>query len=146
MRLYLVAKSKNNVGYTPDWIKVQFEEDGKAYELVLDIQGETCYDNTCLSCRSKGELIPWSFWSEDGGDIDLYEWPEEEVEAMFSDQKVAEIICSSYHFEVGVYPTDDNFEKAEHDVLSECNGSIEIYIDEEHHYFKEFEFETELNV
>ena len=146
MRLYLDAKSKNNVGYTPDWIKVQFEKDGKICDLVLDIHGEIDYDNTCLSCRVKGELVPWVLWNNDGDEINLYEWDEVEIEKMFSDQKVAEIICNGEYFEIGIYPTDDNFEKAENDILSECNGLVEIYIDEDHYYSKEFVFETELNL
>lgn len=146
MRLYLDAKSKNNVGYTPDWLKVEFEKDGEVCSLVLDIQGDDDYDNTRLSCRVKGELIPWVLWNEDGDEINLYEWSQEDVDAMFSDEQVAQIICNSEYFEIGIYPTDDNFEKAEDDILSECNGLVEIYIDEDHYYSKEFEFETELNL
>ena len=40
MRLYLSAKSKLNIGYTPDWLKVTYEQDGKDFELTLDIQGD----------------------------------------------------------------------------------------------------------
>ena len=147
MRLYLDAKSKNNVGYTPDWIKVSFEENGVLYDLVLDIQGTTDYNNTCLSCRCKGELIPWVLWNyETGDEINLYELAEEEVYSKFPDEKIAKIICDNEDFEIGIYPTgDDNFEKAKDDILSECNGLIEIYVDD-HLYEKEFTFATELNL
>ena len=40
MRLYLEAKSKNNIGYTPDWIKIDYEENGILYTLTLDLQGD----------------------------------------------------------------------------------------------------------
>ena len=29
MRLYLSAESKNNIGYTPDWLKVHYKENGQ---------------------------------------------------------------------------------------------------------------------
>lgn len=146
MRLYLSANSKKHVGYTPDWLKVSFEENGIEYDLFLDIQGETDYDKNTLCCRCKGELIPWVLWDlEEGDDIDLSELSEEEMNERFPAQRIAEIICNSEYYEVGIYPVD-NFELAESDKLTECHGRIEIYIDENHYYEKEFDFEVELNI
>ena len=49
MRLYLSAKSKSHSGYTPDWLKVSYTEDGIDYDLILDIQGDIDYDPECYS-------------------------------------------------------------------------------------------------
>lgn len=150
MRLYLYGKSKYNIGYTPDWLKVMFEEDGQAFELVLDIQGSIDYLKDSLSCRCKGDLIPWVLWNcETGDETDLSLMDEEEIETMFPDKRIAEIICNSDTFEIGVYPvsdSDETFELAEKDKLSNCKGTFEMYIDEEHYYEKEFEFDVELNI
>lgn len=40
MRLYLNAESKNEISYTPDWLKFSYKENGENFELTLDIQGE----------------------------------------------------------------------------------------------------------
>lgn len=144
MRLYLNANSKNQVGYTPDWLKVSFKENGKDFDLVLDIHGEIDYDANTLCCRCKGELIPWVLWDNDGNEIDLNGLPEEEVNMKFPLGRIAKLICNSEHCEVGIYPVN-NIEAAYDDILTECHGRIEIYVDENHYYEKEFDFEVELN-
>ena len=154
MRLYLSAESKNKVGYTPDWLKVSFYENGERMELTLDIQGDIDYDEECLSCRCKGELIPWVLYNcETGEEIDLYSLTDERVEDMFPDERVAKIICESEDYEIGIYPVtngdcDDKeiFKRAENDILSGCKGSFEMFIDDENYSLKDFEFETELNI
>ena len=149
MRLYLYAESKNNIGYTPDWLKVTYEEDGEQFDLVLDIRGEIGYDKEKLNCRCKGELIPWVLWNcETGDEIDLGSMDEEEVNAMFPDKRIAELICNSETYEVGIYPVGDDevFELAEDDKLSNRKGTFEMYVDADHYYEKEFEFEVELNI
>lgn len=151
MRLYLYAKSKYNIGYTPDWLKVYYyEEDGQMFELVFDIQGSIDYVKDSLSCRCKGDLIPWVLWNcATGDEINLYDLSNEEIEAKFPDKKIAEIICNSDTFEVGIYPVGDDdevFELAEKDKLSNCKGTFEMYINEDHYYEKEFEFDVELNL
>ena len=76
MILYLEAESKNSIGYTPDWIQVTYNENGKQLELTLDIQGWIDYNKDCLSCRCKGELVPWTLVNlGDGEEIDLSEVP-----------------------------------------------------------------------
>lgn len=150
MRLYLYGKSKYNIGYTPDWLKVYYyEEDGQMFELVLDIQGSIDYVKDSLNCRCKGDLIPWVLWNcETGDEIDLYELSEEEIEIKFPDKRIAEIICNSDTFEVGIYPVnDDVYEEAMTDVLTDCEGKFEMYIGEEDlDYEKEFKFDVELNL
>ena len=150
MRLYLSAKSKLNIGYTPDWLKVTYEQDGKDFELTLDIQGEIGYSPDSLDCRCKGELIPWVLYDlETGDETDLYSLSNEEVESIFPDIKIAEILCNNDNCNIGIYPvcdTDEVFFWAENDDLTDCEGSFEMYIDEEHQYAKDFVFETELNI
>lgn len=150
MRLYLDAKSKNNIGYTPDWLKVSYEKDGQPMVLTLDIQGDIDYSPNTLSCRCKGDLIPWVLYDcETGDEIDLSTLSEEEIEDMFPNAKIAEIICSNDVCEIGIYPVNDNdetFELAEEDTLSNCEGRIEMYVDENNYFTKDFEFEVELNI
>ena len=159
MRLYLSAESKNKVGYTPDWLKVSFYENGERMELTLDIQGDIDYDKYCLSCRCKGakrleELEEnQKKLDETGDEIDLYSLTDERVEKMFPDERVAKIICESEDYEIGIYPVtngdcDDKeiFKSAEEDSVSNCKGSFEMFIDDEKYYQKDFEFETELNI
>lgn len=150
MRLYLSATSMLNIGYTPDWLKVTYEQDGKYFELTLDIQGEIGYSPDSLDCRCKGELIPWVLYDlETGDETDLYSLSNEEVENILPDIKIAEIICNSENYEIGIYPvcdTDEVFSWAENDKLTDCNGCVEIYIDEEHYYIKDFKFNVELNI
>ena len=153
MRLYLEAESKNKVGYTPDWLKVTFLENGKQMELTLDIQGDIGYDDKCLSCRCKGDLIPWVLYDcENGDEVDLYSMTDEQIEKMFPDERVAKIICEGSDHRIGIYPVtngdcDDEkvFEKAEEDTVNNCKGFFEMFINDKC-FEKEFEFETELNI
>lgn len=153
MRLYLEAESKNKVGYTPDWLKVSFYENGEQMELTLDIQGDIGYDTECLSCRCKGDLIPWVLYNcESGDEIDLYSMTDQQIEEMFPDERVAKIICEGSDHRIGIYPVtngDDDDEEifaiAEDDDVSDGKGHLEMFVNGEH-YHKEFEFETELNI
>jgi hypothetical protein len=133
---------------------VSFYENGERMELTLHIQGDIGYDEDCLSCRCKGELIPWVLYKcESGDEIDLYSSTDKEINAMFPDERVAKIICESEDYEIGIYPVtngdcDDKeiFKSAEEDIVSNCKGSFEMFVDDEHYYHKDFEFETELNI
>ena len=150
MRLYLSAKSKQNIGYTPDWLRVQFSQDGKEFELTLDIQGVIDYSPDTLSCRCKGELIPWVLYDLDTGDeTNLSTLSIEELESVWPDKKIAEIVCNSHTYEIGIYPVSDNdetFELAEKDILTNCEGCFEMYVDENNQYTVDFEFDTEVNI
>ena len=153
MRLYLNAESKNKVGYTPDWLRVSFYENGERIELTLDIQGVTDYDDDCLSCRCKGDLLPWVLYNcESGKEIDLYSLTEKEIDDILPDEKVAKIICESEDYEIGIYPVtngdcneEEVFERAKDDKVSNGEGSFEMFVDDKY-YYKDFEFETELNI
>ena len=146
MRLYLYAESENNIGYTPDWIQVSYEENGKMYELNLDIQGEISYDPKLLDCRCKGELIPWTLVElEEGDEIDLSEYPEESEK--FTYQKIAEIFEKGTNFLVGIYPVDDANIDDDSIESNTGTGRFEIYIAEENKEFvKNFLFDMEVNV
>ena len=150
MRLYLSAESKNNIGYTPDWMKVNYEKDGNPMVLTLDIQGDIDYDPNTLSCRCKGELIPWVLYDcETGDETDFSALSEKEIEVLLPAAKIAEILDSNNVYEIGIYPVDDSdeiFELAEEDTLSNCEGRLEMYVDDDHYCTKDFEFEVELNI
>ena len=95
-------------------------------------------------------MIPWVLYDlNEGDEFDLSTLSEEELECAWPDERVAEIISNSSWYEVGIYPTDDNdetFESAKEDSLVNCEGRVEIYIDENNYFTKDFEFETELNI
>jgi hypothetical protein len=146
MRLYLNAKSKNNIGYTPDWLKVSYAEDRQNFELTLDIQGDIDYDPNSLDCRCKGDLIPWVLYNNtNGSEIDLYDLSEEEVNEMFPIKRIAELLRMGTEFIVGIYPVNDSEENlilCNEDTFSDCVGTCELY-DGENDYEIRFEFETE---
>lgn len=144
MRLYLNAKSKNKIGYTPDWLKVTYTNDkGEDIELTLDIQGFTDYHTDGLHCRTKGELIPWTTYDlETGDEVNLYE--VEGVEKLYPEDKIMDIIENGYDHKVGVYPVDDSedgISAAEDDDFG--YGEAELMYDKRTVAFK---FETELNI
>jgi hypothetical protein len=138
----------NKIGYTPDWLKVSYKKDRQNFELTLDIQGEITYNNNCLNCRCKGDLIPWVLYNcENGDEIDLYDLSEAEVDKMFPIKKIAELLQVGTDFRIGVYPInsdDEIFKLADEDVLSDCIGLCEIYDGENEHQIS-FIFETEFN-
>ena len=150
MRLYLSADSKQKIGYTPDWLKVQFTENEKDFELVLDIQGSIDYSKDGLYCRVKGELVHWVLRDLDEGDeTDLSMMSDEELLSVWPNKTLTEIINNSEYYEIGIYPVNDDeetIELAKEDILTNCQGQIEMYIDEENYFTKDFEFETELNI
>ena len=154
MKLYVTAESKNNIGYTPDWLKVLYEKNGQELELTLDIHGEISYDENSLNCRCKGNLIPWVLYNlENGKEIDLSNLDEEELEEefdeMFSIKRIVEILQNGTYFTIGVFPVntlEENLKLAEEDVFSNCHGELYIYDGENEHMIC-FEFdETEVNI
>ena len=146
MRLYLEAKSENNVGYTPDWIKVLYKERKAEYELTLDIQGNIDYDPTSLSCLCKGDLIPWVLFNTDTGEEeDLSELTNEELEERFPVKKLVKIFKKGIDFCVGIYPV--RYDEFTDDTLKKGIGTVELYLSEEDKFYtRRFEFDTEFNV
>ena len=149
MRLYLNARSKNNIGYVPDWLKVCYKENGQELELALDIQGEISYEKNGLDCRCKGDLVPWTLFNmENGEEINYDEMSEEEVDKLLPIKKIADILQTGTDFRIGIYPADCShcnvWESAKEDVLSDCKGTCMLY-DGENEYEINFVFEAELN-
>lgn len=146
MRLYLNAKSKNKIGYTPDWLKVTYtNEKGEDIELTLDIQGWTDYHTDGLNCRTKGELLPWTTYDlETGEETDLS--AIENIEEIYSVDYLLDIIENGDDHIIGVFPADTSEEgiEAAEDVDGDDlgYGEAELIWGERTVYFK---FETELN-
>lgn len=149
MRLYLSGDSKNKLGYTADWIKFDFKENGKDCTLTLDLNGETDYDPENLSLRCKGDVVPWEFECVDDGICEDLSTPDADDE--FSVQQVIDIIKKAHTFRVGLYPVygqrdeDEVMKKVESDKITDCTGRIEIWCNNEL-FEQDFEFEYELNI
>ena len=155
MILYLTAKSKEQISYTPDWIKVSYKEDEINYELTLDIQGSIDYDKDTLNCRCKGVLVPWVLYDlETGEETDLLS-PEllskGVIYEKFNNAKIIEIFKEGYEFRVGAYPSiinddEESFKKAKKDKFETGNGEVVLYPEEGGTFTKQFTFETEVNI
>ena len=150
MRLYLDAESKCKIGYIPDWIQVKFEKDKIEHIINFDIQGYIDYADDCLSCRCKGELVPWSIINMDTGKEKHL--TDEEAEE-YTNKVVSEIFSNGKEFLVGVYIaddyTDDDDERFEeiykNEFFTESEGAIELYLFEEDKEFEmDFEFKVEM--
>lgn len=149
MRLYLEAKSREQITYIPDWIRVHTCENDQDLEITFDIHGECAYMKYALNSYCKGDLVPWELINKDTGEnTNLWDLESEEIDSMFPITRIAKLFEHSDYYEVGVYPVnadDSTLKSAEEDVLTECKGSFEIYCGEET-IAKEFIFETELNI
>ena len=147
MRLYLQGKSKLGIGYTPDWLMVDYFENGECISVCFDISGCIDYTPTEFNCRVKGMLEPWTLFNHEAGeDIDLYGMKKDEVDKILPDEKIEEIICNGIEFLVGIYPSpntpDDKLAIVDKDVISKCEGRVEMTING-HSYEREFTFDTE---
>jgi hypothetical protein len=146
MRLYLNAESKNNIGYTPDWLKVTYtNEKGEDVEFTLDIQGWTDYHTDCLNCRTKGELLPWTTYDlETGEEVDLSKI--ENIEMLYSVEELLNIIENGMNHTIGVFPADTSEEGIS--AAEEVDGGDLGYGEAELIWGERtvhFMFETELN-
>ena len=148
VRLSLEAESKNNIGYTPDWIQVTYlNKNGNATGLTLDIQGRIAYNNEKLYCDIKGKLIPWTENDAEGEEISFYDWDEDRVAKLYPPEEILRIIKMGKKFLVGVYPTIDEkeFNKAENDKITEGKGYLDCEIYGKYESIN-FDFEAELNL
>lgn len=135
MRMYIHADSKLNQGYTPEWLKVT-TIDGT--EIIFDIQGDIDYDITALSCRVKGDLIPWVTYDEEGNEINLYDNPE-----LFDESMILEAFDKAINFTIGVFPCGDDWDEDEvMDDVFENKRCVLLY------GYKEiiFTFDVEINI
>ena len=137
MKLYLSGKTK--IGYTPDWIRIEYfnETLNKTVELTMDIQGEIDYSTETLNARAKGELIPWVYYTEDN-EIDLLELPEEETlkyEELFN-----KYITKASYITIGLYPEPEDFNESENPVDDKFELGIGEYYYIENNKEKHFKF------
>lgn len=146
MRLYLKAKSKNKIGYTPDWLRIIFVENRHKMELTLEIMGSIGYQEREFDCCCKGELRPWALFDrETGEEIDYDNFTDEELAVAMPRKKVGTILLNAESFEVGVWPIDERQETldaASLDVFSEGHGKV-LFFDGENEIEKEFEFSAD---
>lgn len=144
MKLYLSGKTQ--IGYTPDWIRIEYFDEtlNKTVELTMDIQGETDYSTETLNVRTKGELIPWVYYT-DGDEIDLSELPEKE--ALKYEKLFNKYITKASNITIGLYPEPEDFNESESLVnheFEECQGEYYYIENDEEKQFK-FTFKAEVN-
>lgn len=144
MKLYLSGKTQ--IGYTPDWIRIEYFDEtlNKNVELTMDIQGEIDYSTETLNVRAKGELIPWVYYTEDN-EIDLSELPEKE--ALKYEELFNKYITKASDITIGLYPEPEGLNESE----SLVNDKFESY-DGEYYYIEngkekqfKFTFKAEVN-
>lgn len=147
VRLYLDATSKKGIGYTPDWIKFIYKDESNVTkEMTLDIQGTIDYDKNKLSCRVKGDLVPWVEYNLENGEEQDYS-SEEDVSKIPDTENIVSMLKIATDFIVGIYPVEDSLEEIqeEDDEVLDGEGKIEIFLDGEI-FSRNFGFETELNL
>lgn len=148
MRLHVEAKSQQEIGYIPDWIKLHFVKNGVSMELTFDVQGSINCAEKSLNCIVKGELIPWVLVNcTTGEELDLYK--NEELQKEY-ENKVPELLALASGIVVGIYPTnteDKTFELCQMDCCGLGTGFYEQYNEETKDFTGvNFKFHTELNI
>ena len=145
MKLYLSGKTK--IGYTPDWIRIEYFDEtlNKTVELIMDIQGEIDYSTETLNVRAKGELIPWVYYTDDNK-IDLSELAEKE--ALKYEELFNKYITKASNITIGLYPEPEDPNESENLV----DDKLELGIGEYYHYVEndkekhfKFIFKAEIN-
>lgn len=144
MKLYLSGKTK--IGYTPDWIRIEYFDEtlNKNVELTMDIQGEIDYSTEVLNVRAKGELIPWVYYTEDN-EINLLESPEKE--ALKYEELFNKYITKASDITIGLHPEPEDFNESEkpiNDKFESCNGEYYYFENDKQKHFK-FTFKAEIN-
>lgn len=144
MKLYLLGKTK--IGYTPDWIRIEYFDEtlNKNVELTMDIQGEIDYSTEILHVRAKGELIPWVYYTEDN-EINLLELPENE--ALRYEELFNKYITKASDITIGLYPEPEDLNENENPVNDEfesCIGEYYYFENNKQKHFK-FTFKAEVN-
>ena len=145
MKLYLSGKTQ--IGYTPDWIRIEYFDEAlnKTVELTMDIQGEIDYSTETLNVRAKGKLIPWVYYTEDN-EIDLLELPEKE--ALKYEKLFNKYITKASNITIGLYPEPEDLNENENTTVDDKFelGIGEYYYvenDKEKHF--KFIFKAEIN-
>lgn len=142
MELYLSAKSKKNISYTPEYIHITLPT---GIKVTLDVRGEITHSSDGLNCRVKGELIPWIITDTEGakGVInELYKMPDELIEKWFCEALVCNSFNHAIEFMIEVYPVSENLDNTD-DELTDGRGTIEYTCNNEI-VTKGFIFKTEI--
>lgn len=151
MRLNLHAKTASEMGYTPDWIAIEFKHQDKNIRLTMGIQGDTSYDEEKLFTQTAGQIYPSEYRVEQKGKTknkDLFQLSEEKLEYYL--QMFNHMLPKAERVIVGVYPTDDtNYEEKLKTLdpskeFAECNVLYEYEDNFGNNHSIEFEFECEV--
>lgn len=151
MRLNLHAKTASKTRYTPDWIAIEFQNQGKNIRLTMDIQGDTNYNEEKSFTQTTGEIYPSEYRVEQKGKTknkDLFQLSEEKLEYYL--QMFNHMLPKAERVIVEVYPTDDtNYEEKLKTLdpskeFAECNGLYEYEDNFGNNHSIEFEFECEV--
>lgn len=155
MRMLLEANSANQISYTPDWIQLSYEDEGKTYELTLDVRGDISVpyyaDDKKMICRAKGNLVPWVLTDEEGNEANFNEFTFDIIKQCFPESRILKLFKKSTIL-VGFYPLpnldstlQDMFEKVGKDIISDGKGKVEFFIDGKTQSY-EFKFDSEVNL
>lgn len=151
MRLNLHAKTASETGYTPDWIAIEFQNQGKNIRLTMGIQGDTNYNEEKRFTQTTCEIYPSEYRVEQKGKAknkDLFQLSEEKLEDYL--QMFNHMLSQAERVIVGIYPTDDTNYQEKLKTLdsskefTECNGLYEYQDNFGNNHSIEFKFECEV--
>lgn len=151
MRLNLHAKTTSEMGYTPDWIAIEFKHQDKNIRLTMGIQGDTNYDEEKHFTQTTDEIYPSEYRIEENGKTkfkDLYQLSEEKLKDYL--QMFNNMLPQAERVIVGVYPTDDtNYQEGLKTLdpskeFTDCTGLYEYEDNFGNNHSIEFEFECEV--
>ena len=139
MELYLNAKSKKNISYTPEYIHITLTTGTK---VTLNIKGEVTHSVNGLNCSVKGELIPWVITDVNGNKNELYKISDKMIKGWLSET----LICNSFNHATEIiieaYSAPENFDFKD-DELADGKGTIE-YVCNNETVVKGFTFKTKI--
>lgn len=150
MKIYFSGKSKNEICYILDWLKVTNKNDkGETVELTLDVFGEYIHGmkDNYFNTICKVEMRPWVECNiNTNEEIDLYQLNADDVDEKYSSDKILQLIQSSNEYRVGIYPVDkEELDIAVGDEVTECRLEMNF----KHHdkcVNLELDCEAELNI
>lgn len=151
MRLNLHAKTASKTGYTPDWIAIEFRNQGKNIRLTMGIQGDTNYNEEKRFTQTTGEIYPSEYRVKQKGKAknkDLFQLSEEKLADYL--QMFNHMLSQAERVIVGVYPTDNTNYQEKLKTLdpskefTDCTGLYEYEDNFENNHSIEFKFECEV--
>lgn len=159
MRMFFIAYSELELGYTPDWIRIEFknpEDSSETITLTMDISGEISYFSKNLDVFVKGELVPWVYSSSANDDRDFGQGELSKEETEFYLDMFNKNLPNAESITVGVTPIMEEEKyckfiekKGTEDSFSWCKGGY-IYTEKEGNSFVEKEealsYSCEINI